>query len=294
MKNDFLFREQPFTVDGIDIACCIEDIKRQLEPTTAWFATTTGGTIRLSYERLANRWVPGSQPLAQDVYLEKAEDVAQYVRKECVDLCYADQSKERVSRLESVSSLAIFPGFTPHVDGNENEDLVLDSYVAGRMSVGDAWPIQTLSCFAYPLRAWSTTDATPKYVFKNIPETYLGAIAWYTTVNPEAWGARHNKAMEEAWRYQLKNPKNVPAWASNGGPRNLLLIDRLRPDDRMLALSACGLSEKDVSEARDVADICETKLTNEHTHLMLTQLLARSNLIVPEPQATCDLSHITF
>lgn len=291
-NNNFQFRDEPFTVDGVDIACCLEDIKRKLE-SPMWFATAEGGAISLMHDPADDRWSPEPRGLSREVFLKNAVEVAEYVRKECALLGRPDG--QTISRLEKVSSLAIFPGFLVETSGVEQSDAVLDAYVTGRISAGDAWSIRTLSCFAYPLRAWATADTLPRFVFQNIPDTYVGAIAWYTTVNPAAWGDRHQKALGEALRYQLKNPDNLPAWAGTGGPLpNLLLTDRLRPDDRTVALSACGLNENDVAEARGFADACEAPGTQGHTRFMLTQLLERSNLISRESQVAGDLSGISF
>lgn len=291
-NNIFQFRDEPFTVDGVDIACCLEDIKRKLE-SPMWFATAQGGAISLMCDPADNRWSPEPRGLGSEVFLKNAVEVAEYVREECALLGRPDG--QTISRLEKVSSLAIFPGFLVETNGQQGNDFVLDSYFAGRVCAGDAWPIRTLSWFAYPLREWASTDAITKFVFQNVPDTYMGAIAWYTTVNPAAWGDRHEKALAEALRYQLKNPNNLPAWAGSGGPLpNLLLTDRLRPGDRTFALSACGLNENDVAEARGFADACETAGTQGHTCLMLTQLLERSNLVSRESQVEGDLSGISF
>jgi hypothetical protein len=291
-NHNLQFRDEPFTVDGVDIACCLEDIKRNVQ-STAWFATNAGGAISLMYEPVGNRWSTDPRGLGREGFLKNAVEVAEYVRKECAALGRPDG--QTISRLEKVSSLAIFPGFLGETNSEQQIDLVLNSYFAGRVSAGDAWPIRTLSGFAYPLRAWASADAIPRFVFQNIPDTYMGAIAWYTTVNPAAWGDRHQRALEEALRYQLKNPDNLPAWAGTGVPLpNLLLTDRLRPDDRTVALTACGLNENDVAEARGFADTCETPGTQGHTRFMLTQLLERSNLISRESQVAGDLSGISF
>lgn len=291
-NNIFQFRDEPFTVDGVDIACCLEDIKRKLV-SPSWFATAAGGAISLMYAPADNRWSPEPRGLGREVFLKNAVDVAEYVRNECARLGRPDG--QTISRLEKVSSLAIFPGFLHETNGQRQNDLVLDSYLAGRVCAGDAWPIRTLSGFAYPLREWASTDAIPKFVFQNVPDTYIGAIAWYTTVNPAAWGDRHGRALAEAWRYQLKNPNNLPAWTGNGGPfPNLLLTDRLRPHDRRVALSASGLDENDVAEARGFADVCETPGTQRHTLFMLTLLLERSNLMSQDSQVEGDLSGISF